>query len=381
MVVDVVNIPEYKCRTCGFTKNPRGWEICSSCGSKNENQELHKLSEDKLQSNSNSDVTSINRESDTISLERISDLEQKLCEFDQKYSHLESEKKKIEEELEKTRNTLTDSANLIETHSRKISNLKQELRNLDQKYSDLESEKKKIEEELEKTRNTLTDSANLIETHSRKISNLKQELRNLDQKYSDLESEKKKHENEADTLKIKNRNLTNILSMITPLLALLLVASLWSIYISKSEEINSLKSRTKSLEKNIKDLKNKVFYLNIDVNTWKDKFDKLVAQTESQILPNNSIVYDGKLSSLQKTNTHIFWVTQKNQYFFNLYDLSGGDADFVITDENGTEISDTKKTSAGGDSLSFEFDRGTYYVKVYLYGQNDVSYKLSIYRY
>jgi len=332
MVVDVVNIPEYKCRTCGFTKNPRGWEICSSCGSKNENQELHKLSEDKLQSNSNSDVTSINRESDTISLERISDLEQKLCEFDQKYSHLESEKKKIEEELEKTRNTLTDSANLIETHSRKISNLKQE-------------------------------------------------LRNLDQKYSDLESEKKKHENEADTLKIKNRNLTNILSMITPLLALLLVASLWSIYISKSEEINSLKSRTKSLEKNIKDLKNKVFYLNIDVNTWKDKFDKLVAQTESQILPNNSIVYDGKLSSLQKTNTHIFWVTQKNQYFFNLYDLSGGDADFVITDENGTEISDTKKTSAGGDSLSFEFDRGTYYVKVYLYGQNDVSYKLSIYRY
>ena len=291
----------------------------------------------------------------------------------------------------------------------KISVLTWELDELNQKYSDLKSEKKKIEEKseekrkeieekLENTKNTLT------ETHSREISNLKQELRNRDQKYSRLESESKKHENEADTLKIKNRSLTNRIIIITPLLALLLVASSWSIYISKSgeisqkdlemeiillndeidsknAEINSLKSRTKSLGKNIENLKNKVSSLNSDVKTSEDKFNKLVAQTESQILPDNSIVYNGKLSSLQKTNTHIFWVPQKNKYFFNLYDLSGGDADFVITDENGTEILDTKKTSAGGDSLSFEFDRGTYYVKVDLYGQNNVSYKLSIYRY
>lgn len=188
------------------------------------------------------------------------------------------------------------------------------------------------------------------------------------------------------------------LAVIAPIMTLLAIGLGVSIYIMSDQsqkiaqfnqttknmrtKIENQETETKNMRYEIKNMRYEINNKQTEINSKQAEIDRLKSTEYRHIPSGKKIIDNDQVSSDSRNNKHIFFVDETSTFDFRLSGLSS-DADFVIIDINNKTIkSGTNNSGTTSDSLSFELQPGTYYVKVYLHRSTSSStnYTLEIER-
>ena len=150
----------------------------------------------------------------------------------------------------------------------------------------------------------------------------------------------------------------------------------------------NLESDKQQLEQDTKSLKTEKTSLENEINKFQSEQDSLknTVQNNHRLLILNkgrTWYFTGQLSLADRTFITSPIIIAKDSYInITLSNLTqGGDADFELFSYNGSAVKDSRQTKVGEDSINnFYVNAGSYYVKVWLSGNQSTSYRLKFYR-